>query len=33
VSVWERRGEDGEAALHIEELDFDQIEPVQRSYK
>jgi succinate dehydrogenase / fumarate reductase flavoprotein subunit len=33
VSVWEHRGEDGEAALHIEELDFDQIEPVQRSYK
>jgi succinate dehydrogenase / fumarate reductase flavoprotein subunit len=33
VSVWEHRGEDSEPALQIEELDFDELEPVQRSYK
>jgi succinate dehydrogenase flavoprotein subunit len=33
VSVWEHRGEGEEPTLHLEELDFDQIEPVQRSYK
>jgi succinate dehydrogenase / fumarate reductase, flavoprotein subunit len=33
VSVWEHRGEGEEPALQIEELDFEQIEPVQRSYK
>ena len=33
VSVWEHRGEGSEPELHIEELDFDHIEPVQRSYK
>jgi succinate dehydrogenase / fumarate reductase flavoprotein subunit len=33
VSVWEHGGEGSEPALQIEELDFEQIEPVQRSYK
>jgi succinate dehydrogenase / fumarate reductase flavoprotein subunit len=33
VSVWEHGGEGEEPALQIEELDFEQIEPVQRSYK
>jgi succinate dehydrogenase / fumarate reductase, flavoprotein subunit len=33
VAVWEHRGEDSEPALHIEDLEFEQIEPVQRSYK
>ncbi len=33
VSVWEHQGEGEEEKLHIEELEFDQLKPVQRSYK
>jgi succinate dehydrogenase / fumarate reductase flavoprotein subunit len=33
VAVWEHRGEGAEPALHREELEFEQVEPVQRSYK
>jgi succinate dehydrogenase / fumarate reductase flavoprotein subunit len=33
VAVWEHRGEDAEPALHKEELSFEEIEPVARSYK
>jgi succinate dehydrogenase / fumarate reductase flavoprotein subunit len=33
VSVWEYKGEDEDWDLHVEELDFEFVEPTQRSYK
>jgi succinate dehydrogenase / fumarate reductase flavoprotein subunit len=33
VAVWEHRGEGAEPMLHRERLQFEQVEPVQRSYK
>src|SRR5213078_3018502 len=33
VAVWEHRGEDAAPAMHAEELDFAQLEPVSRSYQ
>jgi succinate dehydrogenase / fumarate reductase flavoprotein subunit len=33
VAVWEHRGTDDEPVRHTEELSFDQLEPVARSYR
>ena len=33
VTVWEYRGEGGEPRSHTEQLTFETLEPVTRSYK
>ena len=33
VTVWEYKGEDSDPEAHIEDLDFETVEPTQRSYK
>jgi len=33
VAAWERVGDDGGAVMHKENLDFEKVEPTQRSYK
>ena len=33
VTVWEYTGEDSEPVAHVEDLDFETVQPTQRSYK
>ena len=33
VTVWEYKGEDSDPEAHVEDLDFETVQPTQRSYK
>jgi succinate dehydrogenase / fumarate reductase flavoprotein subunit len=33
VTVWEYKGEDSEPTPHVEDLEFETVQPTQRSYK